>query len=157
RDIAVGPNPHVVSARRTATGPSGVGPDRRETERRLRWRFGIRPDRVSLLAGILQNSLDVVRSALGVDEHLARMLPLDPVERGETLVVLRGAHVGYELPASGRHEEVKVPDLCREAIVREVGDRVELAEIVRASGRLHDEGKPDPVEDLSSFDRVTPG
>ena len=32
--------------------------------------------------------------------------------------------------------------------MREVGDRVELAEIVRARGRLHDEGEPGPVQDL---------
>ena len=29
--------------------------------------------------------------------------------------------------------------------MREVGDRVELAEIVRARGRLHDEGEPGPL------------
>ena len=41
--------------------------------------------------------------------------------------------------------------------MREVGDRVELSEIVRARGRLHDEGKPGPVQDLRSFHRVPPG
>ena len=41
--------------------------------------------------------------------------------------------------------------------MREVGDRVELAEIVRARGRLHDEGQPGPVEDLRSLHRVPPG
>ena len=41
--------------------------------------------------------------------------------------------------------------------MREVGDRVELAEIVRARGRLHDEGEPGPVEDLRSLHRVPPG
>ena len=41
--------------------------------------------------------------------------------------------------------------------MREVGDRVELAEIVRARGRLHDEGEPGPVEDLRSLHRVSPG
>ena len=41
--------------------------------------------------------------------------------------------------------------------MREVGDRVELAEVVRACGRLHDEGEPGPVQDLRSVHRVTPG
>ena len=41
--------------------------------------------------------------------------------------------------------------------MREVGDRLELAEIVRARGRLHDEGEPGPVEDLRSLHRVSPG
>ena len=41
--------------------------------------------------------------------------------------------------------------------MREVGDRVELAEIVRARGRLHDEGQPGAVEDLGALDRVPPG
>ena len=41
--------------------------------------------------------------------------------------------------------------------MREVGDRFELAEIVRARGRLHDEGEPGPVEDLGSLHRVSPG
>ena len=41
--------------------------------------------------------------------------------------------------------------------MREVGDRVELAEIVRARGRLHDEGEPGPVKDLRSLHRVAPG
>ena len=41
--------------------------------------------------------------------------------------------------------------------MREVGDRVELAEIVRARGRLHDEGEPGPVQDLRSLHRVPPG
>ena len=41
--------------------------------------------------------------------------------------------------------------------MREVGDRVELAEIVRARGRLHDEREAGPVEDLRSLHRVSPG
>ena len=41
--------------------------------------------------------------------------------------------------------------------MREVGDRVELAEIVRASGRLDDEGETGPVEDLRSLHCVLPG
>ena len=41
--------------------------------------------------------------------------------------------------------------------MREVGDRFELAEIVRARGRLHDEGEPGPVEDLRSLHRISPG
>ena len=41
--------------------------------------------------------------------------------------------------------------------MREVGDRVELAEIVRARGRLHDEGEPGPVQDLRSLHCVPPG
>ena len=41
--------------------------------------------------------------------------------------------------------------------MREVGDRVELAEIVRAGGRLHDEGEPGPVQDLRALHRVPPG
>ena len=106
---------------------------------------------------MLENGLDVVRSALGVHEHLAVVLPLDSVERGEYLVVLRRCHVRHELPATRRHEEVEVPDLRGEAIVREVGDRVELAEIVRAGGRLDDEGEAGPVEDLRSFHSVLPG
>ena len=108
-------------------------------------------------AGILQNGLDVVRSALRVHEHPAVVLPLDPVERGENLVVLRRGDVRHELPAPRRHQEVEVPDLGGEAIVREVGDRFELAEIVRARGRLHDEGEPGPVQDLRSLHRVPPG
>ena len=98
-----------------------------------------------------------MRSALRVHEHPAVVLPLDPVERGEHLVVLRGRDVRHELPAPRRHQEVEVPDLGGEAIVREVGDRFELAEIVRARGRLHDEGEPGPVEDLRSLHRVSPG
>jgi hypothetical protein len=38
-----------------------------------------------------------------------------------------------------------------------VGDRFQLAEIVRAGGGLHDEGEAGPVEDLRSLDRVLPG
>ena len=98
-----------------------------------------------------------MRRALRVHEHPAVVLPLDPVERGENLVVLRGGDVRHELPAPRRHQEVEVPDLGGEAIVREVGDRVELAEIVRARGRLHDEGEPGPVQDLRSLHRVPPG
>ena len=90
---------------------------------------------------MLQDGLDVVRRALRVHEHPALVLPLDPVERGEHLVVLRGGHVRHELPAPRWHEEIEVPDLGGETIVREVGDRFELAEIVRAGGRLHDEGE----------------
>ena len=41
--------------------------------------------------------------------------------------------------------------------MREVGDRLKLAEIVRACGRLHDEGEPGRVEDLRSLHRVLPG
>ena len=41
--------------------------------------------------------------------------------------------------------------------MREVGDRVELAGIVRACGRLHNEGEPGPVQDLRSLHRVPPG
>ncbi len=41
--------------------------------------------------------------------------------------------------------------------MREVGDRFELAEIVRASGRLDDEGEAGPVEDLRSLHSVLPG
>ena len=41
--------------------------------------------------------------------------------------------------------------------MREVGDRFELSKIVRARGRLHDEGKPGPVQDLRSLHRVSPG
>ena len=41
--------------------------------------------------------------------------------------------------------------------MREVGDRVELAEIVRACGRLHDEGKPRPVQDARPIHGVLPG
>ena len=105
---------------------------------------------------MFQNGLDVVRSALRVHEHPAVVLPLDSVERGEHLVVLRGGDVRHELPAPRRHQEVEVPDLGGEAIVREVGDRVELAEIVRARGRLHDEGEPGPAQDLGSLHRVPP-
>ena len=60
---------------------------------------------------MLQNGLDVVRRALGVHQHPARVLPLDPGELGEHLVVLRRGDVRDELPAPGRHEEVEVPDL----------------------------------------------
>ena len=41
--------------------------------------------------------------------------------------------------------------------MREVGDRFELAEIVRARGRLDDEGETDPGEDLRPLHRVPPG
>ena len=41
--------------------------------------------------------------------------------------------------------------------MREVGDRVELAEIVRARGGLHDEGEPGAVQDFRSLHRVLPG
>ncbi len=41
--------------------------------------------------------------------------------------------------------------------MREIGDRLEGADIVRASGRLDDEREPGPVEDLSSLHRVAPG
>ena len=41
--------------------------------------------------------------------------------------------------------------------MREVGNRFELAEIVRARGRLDDEGKPGPVQDLRALHRVLPG
>ena len=41
--------------------------------------------------------------------------------------------------------------------MREVGDRVELAEIVRARGRLDDEGEPGPVQDLRAVHGVPPG
>ena len=67
--------------------------------------------------------------------------PLDPVERVERLVAMRGGDVRHEPPAACRHQEVEVPDLGGEAIVREVGDRFQLAEIVRARGCLHDEGE----------------
>ena len=98
-----------------------------------------------------------MRRALRVDEHPAVVLPLDPVERGEHLVVLRRGDVRHELPAPGRHQEVEVPDLGGEAVVGEVGDRLELAEIVRAGGRLHDERQPGPVQDLGALHRVPPG
>ena len=91
---------------------------------------------------MLQNGLDVVRRALRVHQHPAVVLPLDAVERGENLVVLRGGHVRHELPAPRRHQEVEVPDLGGEAIVRKTyGDSFEgtdledvLAE--RGVGRL---------------------
>ena len=86
----------------------------------------------------------------------AVVLPLDPIEGSENLVVLGGSDVRHELPASGRHEEVQVPDLRVEPIVREVGDGFELAAIMRARGRLHDEGKPRPIEDFRSLYRVLP-
>ena len=98
-----------------------------------------------------------MRSALRVHEHPAVVLLLDPVERVENPVVLRRGDIRHKLPAPRRHQEVEVPDLGGEAIVREVGDRFELAEIVRARGRLHDEGEPDPVQDLRSLHRVPPG
>ncbi len=41
--------------------------------------------------------------------------------------------------------------------MREVRDRVEFAEIVRARGRLDNEGEPCPVQDLRSLHRVSPG
>ena len=41
--------------------------------------------------------------------------------------------------------------------MREVGDRFELTEVVRAGSRLHDEREPGPVEDLRSVDSVLPG
>ena len=39
----------------------------------------------------------------------------------------------------------------------ELGDRFEFAGIMRAGGRLHDEGEPDPVEDLRALHGVLPG
>ena len=47
--------------------------------------------------------------------------------------------------------------MAREPFVREVGDRFEVVEIVRAGGRLHDEREPGPVEDLRALHRVLPG
>ena len=87
-DIPVRPYPHVVRPRRAPAGSSGVGPDRRQTGTWPR-RSASAGDRCGRRAGILQNGLDVVRSALRVHEHPAVVLPLDPVERGENLVVLR--------------------------------------------------------------------
>src|SRR5205807_1607936 len=62
-----------------------------------------------------------------------------------------------ELPAPRRDQEVEVPDLGGEAVVREIGDRLELPEIMRAHGRLDDEREPGPVQDLRSRHRVPPG
>ena len=130
RDIAVRPDPHVARTRGAAARATGVGPD--------------------ILHGPFIPFSRTVLMKCGAHFAFTSMrrsgLLLDPVERGEDLVVLRGRDVRHELPAAGRHQEVEVPDLRGEAIVREVGDRFELAEIVRAHGRLHDEGEPGPVE-----------
>ena len=159
-DIPVWPYPHVVRPRRAPAGPSGVGPETGQGLGFAGKRFSLpRRSAARVLrakAGVFQNGLDVVRSALRVDEHPAVVLPLDPVERSKHLVVLRRADVGDELPAPGGHQEVEVPDLGRQPLVGEVGDRLELAEIVRARRRLHDEGEPGPVQDRRALHRVLP-
>ena len=43
-------------------------------------------------------------------------------------MVCAGVMSDTKVPAPRRHQEVEVPDLGAQAIVREVGDRCELAE-----------------------------
>jgi hypothetical protein len=71
-----------------------------------------------------------MRSALRVHQHSTVVLLLDSIERGENVVVLRGGDVRHELAASGRHKEIEIPHFGCQPIVREIGDRFELAGIV---------------------------
>jgi len=98
---------------------------------------------------------DVVGAHLAFTSIRRSYFPLNPVERGEHLVDCAAvmSDTNCPRPVGTRN---RVPDLGGEAIVREVGDRLELAEIVRAAVVCTMKGSPS-CEDLRSLHRVPPG
>ena len=127
-----------MSARGAAAGPSGVSLEKR--------RGGI----------VGEESLDEVRSALGVDEHLSGIGFLDRREVGKDPVVLVRGDIRHERAAARRNEEVEVPDRSGQLGVRERGDGRQFVHVVRADGRLHDEGEAGLAEDSGAGDGVPP-
>jgi hypothetical protein len=106
---------------------------------------------------LLDERLDVVRRALGVDEHLPAYARWIDREVGKDAVVLFGRDVRDERATSRGDEEVEVPDLRPSSVLRELRDRGQLIDVVRADGRLHDEREAGVAEDAGALDGVPPG